>query len=192
MPSRARERSRFWMTAMPTSTRRCLIDILENESAYVLHASVAGFRPEKVDVTFDEGFPAFTYTGNSFNNANAFAATSADKPNFTSSIASDTAGENLFGRNVADQVQIRLQARTAEGVEQVKDGIGRLLRARHKIPTNEPDDFEIRNQHGRVCVAGVIKILLNSTPPASAIAAWTIASWNCKTRNAPSNWPTGS
>lgn len=26
-------------------------------------------------------------------------------------------------------------------------------------------DFEIRNQHGRVCVAGVIKILLNNTPP---------------------------
>jgi len=26
-------------------------------------------------------------------------------------------------------------------------------------------DFEIRNQHGRVCVAGVIKILLNTTPP---------------------------
>jgi phosphoesterase family protein len=53
-----------------------------------------------IDVTFDEGFPAFTYTGNSFNNANAFPATSADKPNFTASIASDTAGENLFGRNV--------------------------------------------------------------------------------------------
>jgi hypothetical protein len=53
-----------------------------------------------IDVTFDEGFPAFTYTGNSFNNASAFPATSADKPDFTSSIASDTAGENLFGRNV--------------------------------------------------------------------------------------------
>ena len=26
-------------------------------------------------------------------------------------------------------------------------------------------DFEIRNQHSRVCVAGVIKILLNTTPP---------------------------
>lgn len=26
-------------------------------------------------------------------------------------------------------------------------------------------DFEIRNQHGRVCVAGVIKILLNTAPP---------------------------
>jgi Phosphoesterase family len=53
-----------------------------------------------IDVTFDEAFPAFTYTGNSFNNANDFAATSADQPNYTSSIVSDTAGENLFGRNV--------------------------------------------------------------------------------------------
>ncbi len=28
-------------------------------------------------------------------------------------------------------------------------------------------EFEIRNQHGRVCVAGVIKILLNIAPPTS-------------------------
>jgi hypothetical protein len=53
-----------------------------------------------IDVTFDEGFPAFTYTGNSFNNANAYPPTSADQPNYTSSIRSDTAGENLWGRNV--------------------------------------------------------------------------------------------
>jgi hypothetical protein len=53
-----------------------------------------------IDITFDEGFPAFTYTGNSFNNANAYPPTSADKPNYLSSIRSDTAGENLFGRNV--------------------------------------------------------------------------------------------
>ncbi len=53
-----------------------------------------------IDVTFDEAFPAFTYTGNSFNNANDFGPTSSDEPNFTSSIISDTAGENLFGRNV--------------------------------------------------------------------------------------------
>ena len=37
-----------------------------------------------IDVTFDEGFPAFTYTGNSFNNADAFPATSEDQPNYTS------------------------------------------------------------------------------------------------------------
>jgi 3-hydroxybutyryl-CoA dehydratase len=27
-------------------------------------------------------------------------------------------------------------------------------------------DFEVRNQHGRACVVGVIKILLNCSPPA--------------------------
>ncbi|HEY4561534.1 MAG TPA: ABC transporter permease [Thermoanaerobaculia bacterium] len=53
---------------------------------------------------------------------------------------------NLFGRNAADQVQIRLTATGPERVEQVKDGIGRLLRQRHKIPANEPADFEIQTQ----------------------------------------------
>jgi putative ABC transport system permease protein len=53
---------------------------------------------------------------------------------------------NLFGRNVADQVQIRLQAKNPESVEPVKDGITRLLRTRHKIPSSEPDDFEIQTQ----------------------------------------------
>ena len=53
---------------------------------------------------------------------------------------------NLFGRNAADQIQIRLTATGPERVEQVKDGIGRLLRQRHKVPANEPDDFEIQTQ----------------------------------------------
>ncbi len=53
-----------------------------------------------IDVTFDEAFPPFTYTGNSFNNANNYPPTSDDQPNYTSSIKSDTAGENLSGRNV--------------------------------------------------------------------------------------------
>jgi Phosphoesterase family len=53
-----------------------------------------------IDITFDEAFPAFTYTGNSFNNANDYGPTSSDEPNYTSSIVSDTAGENLFGFNV--------------------------------------------------------------------------------------------
>ena len=47
-----------------------------------------------IDVTFDEGFPAFTFTANSFNNSTTDPATA------TSSIAADTAGENLFGQNV--------------------------------------------------------------------------------------------
>ena len=53
-----------------------------------------------IDVTFDEAFPPFTYTGNSFNDANNYPPTSDTKPNYTSSITSDTAGENLYGRNV--------------------------------------------------------------------------------------------
>ena len=47
-----------------------------------------------IDVTFDEGFPAFTFTGNSFNNSRT------DPPTAASSIASDSAGENIDGHNV--------------------------------------------------------------------------------------------
>jgi hypothetical protein len=54
-----------------------------------------------IDVTFDEAFAPFTYTGNSFNDANNYPPTSEDKPNYTSSLKSDSAGENLDGRNVA-------------------------------------------------------------------------------------------
>ncbi|PYQ60684.1 MAG: multidrug ABC transporter substrate-binding protein [Acidobacteria bacterium] len=53
---------------------------------------------------------------------------------------------SLFGRNTADQIQIRLLATGPERVEQVKDGVGRLLRQRHKIPASEPDDFEVQTQ----------------------------------------------
>ena len=47
-----------------------------------------------IDITFDEAFPAFTYTGNSFANSTLIA------PNAAASVASDTAGENIFGKNV--------------------------------------------------------------------------------------------
>jgi hypothetical protein len=47
-----------------------------------------------IDITFDEAFPAFTYTGNSFVNSTDTSPTAA------TSIANDTAGENLFGFNV--------------------------------------------------------------------------------------------
>jgi hypothetical protein len=53
-----------------------------------------------IDVTFDEANPPFTYSGNSFNNANAYGPTAGDKPNATAGIAADAAGENLFGQNV--------------------------------------------------------------------------------------------
>lgn len=56
-----------------------------------------------IDVTFDEANPPFTYTGNSFNNANAYGPTLGDKPDASAGIAADRAGENLYGRNVATE-----------------------------------------------------------------------------------------
>jgi hypothetical protein len=53
-----------------------------------------------IDITFDEGNPPFTYTGNSFNNANAYGPTLADQPNATSGISADMAGQNIYGKNV--------------------------------------------------------------------------------------------
>ena len=47
-----------------------------------------------IDVTFDEAFPPFTYTYNSFANSRTV------KPNAQASIVADTAGETLFGRIV--------------------------------------------------------------------------------------------
>ena len=48
-----------------------------------------------IDVTFDEAFPPFTYTGNSFANSTIVA------PNAATSVASDSAGETLFGHTRA-------------------------------------------------------------------------------------------
>jgi hypothetical protein len=53
-----------------------------------------------IDITFDEGDPPFTYSGNSFNNANAYGPTLADQPNAASGIKTDAAGENINGKNV--------------------------------------------------------------------------------------------
>jgi hypothetical protein len=47
-----------------------------------------------IDITFDEGFPPFTYTGNSFANSTIVA------PDADTSIASDSAAETLFGHEV--------------------------------------------------------------------------------------------
>ena len=49
----------------------------------------------------------------------------------------------LFGRRAGDQVQLRLQAESVEVVDQVRDGISRVLRARHRIPDGQPDDFQV-------------------------------------------------
>ena len=59
-----------------------------------IEASPAFKKGGLIDVTFDEGFPAFTFTGNSFNNS------PTDPPTVESSIAADSAGENINGDNV--------------------------------------------------------------------------------------------
>src|SRR5262249_37541064 len=47
-----------------------------------------------IDVTFDEAFPPFTFTGNSF------ADSTTVPPNAATSLGTDAAGETLFGRSV--------------------------------------------------------------------------------------------
>jgi hypothetical protein len=47
-----------------------------------------------IDVTFDEGFPPFTYSGNSFANSTLVA------PDAATSVGTDSAGETLFGSSV--------------------------------------------------------------------------------------------
>ena len=47
-----------------------------------------------IDITFDEAFPPFTYSGNSFANSTTDPATAA------TSLISDSAGETLFGQTV--------------------------------------------------------------------------------------------
>ena len=47
-----------------------------------------------IDITFDEAFPPFTYSGNSFANSTIVS------PNAAASLASDSAAETLFGHEV--------------------------------------------------------------------------------------------
>jgi len=49
----------------------------------------------------------------------------------------------LFGRDAADQVQLRLQAVSADRVDQVRDGIKQLLRRRHHLEKADADDFMV-------------------------------------------------
>jgi ABC-type antimicrobial peptide transport system permease subunit len=49
----------------------------------------------------------------------------------------------LFGRDAGEQVQLQIQADAPEVVEEVKDGIQRVLRQRHHIGRGEQDDFQV-------------------------------------------------
>jgi putative ABC transport system permease protein len=62
----------------------------------------------------------------------------------------------LFGRRAGDQVQLRIQAKNAGAVDEVKDGIIRLLRQRHKIAKGDPDDFQVLVQDELLAIIGRI------------------------------------
>ena len=51
----------------------------------------------------------------------------------------------LFGRRAGDQVQLRLKAEP-EAVAEVEEGIRRVLRRRHAIPEDDPNDFQVLKQ----------------------------------------------
>ncbi len=53
-----------------------------------------------IDITFDEADPPFTYSGNSFNNANDYGPTLRDKPDAANGIKTDAAGETITNRRV--------------------------------------------------------------------------------------------
>ncbi|HZF10565.1 MAG TPA: ABC transporter permease [Thermoanaerobaculia bacterium] len=65
----------------------------------------------------------------------------------------------LFGRRAGDQIQLRMQAQGSEVVDEVKDGIIRLLRQRHKIAKGDPDDFQVLVQDE---ILGLVKRILGS------------------------------
>src|SRR6202012_5372272 len=52
-----------------------------------------------IDVPFDEAFPPFTYTGNSFNDANNYPPTSEDKPNAAQPNQKHTTPGTEYGRS---------------------------------------------------------------------------------------------
>ena len=53
-----------------------------------------------IDITFDEAFPPFTYSNNSFNNADAYEPLSTVKADAAMGIDMDSAGQNINGENV--------------------------------------------------------------------------------------------
>ena len=49
----------------------------------------------------------------------------------------------VFGREAGDRVQLRMQAESTTVIDQVRDGVRRVLRTRHRVPEGEADDFQI-------------------------------------------------
>ncbi len=121
-----------------------------------------------IDVTFDEGNPPFTYTGNSFNNANAYGPTLGVQPNATAGIEADAAGENINGRNVhREPTGVNSTLQTDSSGNQLYPGPGnnsfidRPPTCTQTTPTKVPAN----------CVAGIVRGGSGTTPGARTDAA---------------------
>ncbi len=55
-------------------------------------------------------------------------------------------GIAMFGRAAGDAITLRIQARTPASVDEVKDGVTRVLRQRHHLAKDQPDDFRVLAQ----------------------------------------------
>ena len=53
---------------------------------------------------------------------------------------------SLFGRNAGDRVSLYIKTSGPEVVDETKDGIQRVLRQRHRIGKDDPDDFRVIKQ----------------------------------------------
>ncbi len=53
---------------------------------------------------------------------------------------------SLFGREAGKQVQLHMQLASTEDMDRTKDRIGRVLRRRHELTKDQPDDFLIQTQ----------------------------------------------
>ncbi len=55
-------------------------------------------------------------------------------------------GIAMFGRAAGEAITLRIQARSAAAVDEVKDGVSRVLRQRHHLAKDQPDDFRVLAQ----------------------------------------------
>jgi putative ABC transport system permease protein len=53
---------------------------------------------------------------------------------------------SIFGRNAGKQVRLQMQLASAEDVEGAKERIRQLLRRRHELADDQPDDFVVQTQ----------------------------------------------
>jgi hypothetical protein len=65
----------------------------------MIEASPAFADGGLIDITFDEASPPFTYSGDSYANANSYGPTRGDRPNSTQGLAADIASEDIAGRD---------------------------------------------------------------------------------------------